>query len=313
MRIAVVAGVLRDAAGRVLLAQRPAGRHLAGLWEFPGGKVEDGEPPIDALARELREELGVVVESARPLIAVPHDYPGKAIVLDAWDVLRWSGTPHPHDAQALAWVDPAAFERVPMPPADRPIITALRLPDRYLVTPPLAVGDGDALLGGIAAACRRGVRLLQLRLPGWPRQELAAMARAARDIAHAAGARLLLNGDWQLAQILGLDGVHLPARLAADLQQRPLPAGRLVGVSCHDAAGLAHAARLGADFATLSPVCATPSHPGREPLGWETFADLAAGATLPVYALGGMEDEDVDPARMSGGQGIAGIRALWPA
>ncbi|MEO6690626.1 MAG: (deoxy)nucleoside triphosphate pyrophosphohydrolase, partial [Dokdonella sp.] len=75
--IRVVAGVLRDSRGRLLLAERPPGKHLAGLWEFPGGKCEDGEAPVDALARELREEIGVIVESARPLIGVPHSYPGK--------------------------------------------------------------------------------------------------------------------------------------------------------------------------------------------------------------------------------------------
>ncbi len=104
----VVAGILRDAQGRVLLAQRPAGKHLAGLWEFPGGKVEEGEAPVDALARELREEIGIVVESAQPLIGIPHAYPEKTILLDVWRVTRYSGTSHSHEGQRLAWVEPGA-------------------------------------------------------------------------------------------------------------------------------------------------------------------------------------------------------------
>lgn len=308
----VVAGVLRDGRGRVLLAQRPEGRHLAGTWEFPGGKVDEGEAAVDALARELREEIGIVVESARPLIGVPHRYPDKPILLDVWQVTAWSGTPRPHEGQRLAWVELDALERIEMPPADRPVAAALRLPDRYLVTPSVPPDAAAGVLAGIDAACRRGIRLVQLRQPHWPRALLADVARQARDICHRHGAGLLLNADSMLAGVLGLDGVHLPARIAAMLERRPLPAGRWVGVSCHDTAGLAHATRIGADFATLSPVRPTASHPDAAALGWERFAELAAQATLPVFALGGLDDEDLESARMAGAQGIAAIRGLWP-
>ncbi|TCO42659.1 Nudix family hydrolase [Dokdonella fugitiva] len=307
----VVAGVLRDAGGRVLLARRPVGKHLAGLWEFPGGKCDAGEAPVDALARELREELGIVVESARPLIAVPHRYPEQDILLDVWQVSAWTGTPHPHEGQALAWVEQGALAQVEMPPADRPVIAALALPDRYLITPAFEPDALDELLAGIERACRRGLRLVQLRQPHWPRARLADAARRARDACREHGARLLLNGDVQLAMVLGLDGVHLPARIAAGLAERPLPADRWLGVSCHDAAELLHAVRIGADFATLSPVFPTPGHEHAQALGWERFAELVVHAPMPVYALGGMEGEDVDAAWMAGAQGIAAIRALW--
>lgn len=309
----VVAGVVRDARGRVLLAQRPPGKHLAGLWEFPGGKVEADEAPVDALARELREEVGIVVESAQPLIGIPHAYAEKSIQLDVWQVTRYSGNVHAHEGQRLAWVESDALDRIEMAPADRPAIAALRLPDRYLITPPLAPADTDTLLRGLEHACGKGIRLIQLRQPGWSRQQIAVAARIARDTCHAHGVRLLLNGDWQLAAVLGLDGVHLPARVAAELSQRALPSGRWVAVSCHDAAELAHAARIGADFATLSPVYESPSNRTSPALGWEQFADLVADATLPVFALGSLESDDIDAARMSGAQGIAAVRALWDA
>jgi len=311
--IHVVAGVLRDADGRVLLAQRPSGKHLAGLWEFPGGKCEDDEAPVDALARELREEIGIVVESARPLIRVPHRYPDKTIVLDVWQVSAYSGVPHSREEQPLAWFGLDALDGVAMPPADRPAIAALRLPDRYLITPSLPPMDADAVMHGIERACRRGIRLIQLRLPEWPLDRLARIARSARNLCQTYGAHLLINGDWKLAGILGLDGVHLPARVASTLVQRPMPLGHWVGVSCHDAAEVAHAMRIGADFATLSPVFETPDHPHSEPLGWEAFSELAAAATLPVFALGGLDADDVEAARMYGAQGVAGIRGFWPA
>lgn len=307
----VVAGVLRDSHGRILLAQRPPGRHLAGLWEFPGGKCEPDEVPVDALARELREEIGIVVESAQPLIAIPHDYPDKKIVLDVWQVSAYSGIPLSRESQRLAWVEADALDGVDMPAADRPAIAALRLPDRYLITPALGPNEGDAVMHGIERACRRGIRLIQLRLPGWPLDRLARLARSARNLCQTYGARLLIHSDWRLAGVLGLDGVHLPAALAAGLSERPLPADRWLGVSCHDAAELAQALRIGADFATLSPVYETPDHAQATPLGWERFADLVAAAALPVFALGGLEADDIDAARMSGAQGIAAIRALW--
>ncbi len=311
--IHVVAGVLRNADGHVLLAQRPSGKHLAGLWEFPGGKCEDDEAPVDALARELREEIGIVVESAHPLIRVPHHYPDKNILLDVWLVSAYSGVPHSREEQQLAWVELDALGGIEMPPADRPVITALRLPDRYLITPSLSPAHADAVMHGIERACRRGVRLIQLRLPEWPLDRLARIARSARNLCQTYGARLLVNSDWKLAGILGLDGVHLPAHVAATLVQRPMPLGNWVGVSCHDAAELIHAMRIGADFATLSPVFETPDHPNAQPLGWEGFSDLAAAATLPVFALGGLDADDVEAARMYGAQGVAGIRGFWPA
>ncbi len=134
----VMAGVLIDAVGRVLLAQRPPGKHLAGMWEFPGGKCEPGELPAAALRRELHEELGVRVEPGQPLIRVPWRYGDRALLLDAWRVDRWQGTPTPMEGQALEWCLPAQVDPARLAPADRPILQALRLPAALL---------GDAVSG----------------------------------------------------------------------------------------------------------------------------------------------------------------------
>src|SRR6188508_2773734 len=119
----VVAGVMLDARGRVLLARRTAGRDLAGLWEFPGGKVDPGETPMRALARELEEELGIHVRETEPLICVPQQYRDK----------RYAGKPRDREHQALAWSPPEKLGTYPMPPADRPVVAALTQPARYLV------------------------------------------------------------------------------------------------------------------------------------------------------------------------------------
>lgn len=309
--IAVVAGVIIDAQGRVLLAQRPPGSHLAGTWEFPGGKIEPGEAPVDALARELREELGLVIESARPLIRVPHDYGDKRIVLDVWRVSAWSGRPHAREGQQLAWVALGDLDRVSMPAADLPVVTALRLPSRFLITPAFEQGHGEALLAGIERACTRGVGMIALDQPGWPRPELAVAARRAHAICQTHGVQLLLADDAPLAAILGLEGVYLSPSVAAGCARRPMPEGFRVGVACHDAAQLERAISLGADFATLGPIFAPTDAPAADAMGWDGFEARISAATLPVYACGNLESDDLDAAHMAGAQGIAARRGLW--
>jgi len=123
----VMAGVLLDPAGRVLLAQRPPGKHLAGMWEFPGGKLEPGETPIEGLLRELREELDVEVDprNATPLIQVPWNYGERDLLLDAWRVDAWRGTPRPLEGQGLQWRRPSDIAWAMLAPADREILKAL--------------------------------------------------------------------------------------------------------------------------------------------------------------------------------------------
>ena len=309
--IHVVAGVVRDPAGRVLVAQRPSGKHLAGFWEFPGGKSDPGELPFDALRRELAEEIGIVVDKAQPLISVPWSYPEKSIVLEAWTVDSYTGVVHAREDQPLRWVALDELERLPMPSADAPIVNALQLPDRYLITPALAPGARRTLLDGIERACLAGIRLIQLRQPEWTPSEIELVATEARSICAHHGAELLLNAELRIAERCGLDGVHLPSRIAAHFDARPIPADRWLAVSCHERAELEHAQRIGADFVTLAAVSPTPSHPDARPLGWSRFAELTAGTAMPVYALGGLGPDDIVTARAYGAQGVAAIRAFW--
>lgn len=122
----VVAGALFDGEGRVLIAQRPAGKALAGRWEFPGGKVDVGESEHAALRRELREELGVEVIAARPFMRLAHAYEDRDVELSLWIVERFAGEPRSLDAQALKWVSPAALAAEDILEADQPFITGLR-------------------------------------------------------------------------------------------------------------------------------------------------------------------------------------------
>ncbi len=139
----MVAAVVIDAAGRVLIAQRPAGKHLAGGWEFPGGKLEPGEQRLAGLARELREELGISIETPRPLIRVRHTYPTREVLLDVWVVRRYAGEPVGLDGQALRWCAQDELAAANLLPADEPIVAALRLPERLqqAFTPHYGISD----------------------------------------------------------------------------------------------------------------------------------------------------------------------------
>lgn len=303
----VVAGVIRDARGRILLARRTAGRDLAGLWEFPGGKCEPGESPEAALVRELREELGIEATVGAPLISVPQQYPGKRIVLDVRHVDVWRGPARGREGQALAWVPLDLLDRYEMPPADRPVVAALLQPDRYLVTPTPV--DRIEWLANLQAALAAGVRRVQLRAPGLDPDAWHPLVEAAVDACRAGGADVLVNGDTALAQRLGI-GLHLPARMLAGLRERPLPDTALVAASCHDEADLRMAQASGCDFAVLGHVAATPSHPDAPPIGWPGFARLRESVSLPIYAIGGLGPADIPVARAYGGQGVAAIRAF---
>lgn len=308
-----MAGVLLDAEGRVLLAQRPEGKHLAGSWEFPGGKLEPGESAHDGLVRELIEELGVEVEVGEALVRIPWAYGEKRLLLDARLVRRWRGTPAALEHAALRWVDPHAADLAALAPADRAILQALRLPRRYPITPADVPPEAHAACAGMLRdALARGERLLQLRLPLWSAAQVRDLAAALLPLARATGAHLILNGDVAGARLLGPGvGVQLKAAQLEASGGRPLPWDQPIGASCHDARELAQALASGADFATLSPVAATATHPGAVPLGWAAFGALAEAASLPVYALGGMSAADEAQARAMGGQGVSGIRGFW--
>jgi len=311
--IHVVAGVIRDTQGRVLITQRPHGKSLAGQWEFPGGKRAAGESRFEALKREFVEELDLTVEQARPLMRYRHDYPDLSVDLDVWQIQAFRGEPRGLEQQAMDWVAPAALMAHDLLPADRPITVALQLPERYLITGRfVTTQEFEARL---RAALESGIRLVQLRLPGLDVEHVAPLAGRASAMCRAHSARLVINGEpdaaAKLAAATDADGIHLPSRCLSRVSRRPVPDDLLLGASCHNRAELMAALSLGADYALLSPVRPTSSHPRRECLGWAGFAELVADLPLPTYALGGMSDRDLEDAWRAGAVGIAAISAFW--
>lgn len=307
--IHVVAALLRDQAGRVLITERPAGKPMAGWWEFPGGKIEPGEAAARALSRELREELGISVEGSHRLLRLTHDYPERRVHLDVWRVTRYTGMPAAHEGQRLAWVRPEEFKDWKLLPADEPIVLALKLPPLMLVTPESV--DAAGLLTGLERSLAAGVDLVQFRAPGLDPHEFESRAKAVITRCRAHGARVVVNCAPETAERLGADGVHLSQAVLARLAPGSKRGDLLTGISCHSADELRAASAYAPDYLLLGPVQASASHPGMRPLGWEGFTELVRGCPMPVYAIGGLGYADLAIARSHGAHGIAAIRGLW--
>ena len=304
----VAVAVLLRPDGRALLARRPASKVYAGYWEFPGGKVEPGEPVAGALSREIREELGVTIERAHPWITRVFAYPHATVRLHFYRVVAWRGEPRALEHEAIAWQRPEATDVTPMLPANGPVLRALLLPDEYAITRAAELGEA-AFFSRLEARLRGGLKLVQVREKNLSRDAVKALAQRVLALARAHGAKVLLNSDADLAREIGADGVHLTAAQLGGAR----PGLPWCGASCHSAEELRRAEALGADFAVLGPVRATPSHADSVPLGWERFREIAAGGSIPVYALGGLARGDMEQAKSCGAHGLAMVRGAWEA
>lgn len=289
----VMVGALFDAAGRVLIARRPPGKHMAGRWEFPGGKLAPGEAPLDGLRRELAEELDVTLGGAVPLIRVRHDYPDRRVLLDVWHVTGFEGTPRGLDGQALEWVALDELAHRDLIRADRPIVTALRLPR----VARLISGAGPLA----TAALRRDAPTTFLWRPGDSEAKTDDLRDAVR-VARARGHRVLVAAAGadaaMIAATTGADGLLVPwgaESLSID------PEGSfLVGVMVGSCELARQAAGAGAHFV----VVAAGSKPSTEALpalcrdigvpvfvGW--YRDAAA---LPLLREAGAHGCAIGPA-----------------
>ncbi len=304
MPVEVAAAVIERPDGSFLLAQRPAGKVYAGWWEFPGGKIEAGEAAAEALARELREELGIEVLRAYPWVTRVHIYEHATVMLHFFRVVAWSGEPKPREGQAFVWQRLDAPIAEPMLPANGPVLASLALPLEYAITDAQSMGAAEQL-ARVEARMKDGLRLIQVRdKDNWERARLIyVVTRMAREY----GARVLVNGGP------AVDGIHFGAEQLMTLRARPKggPDGVLMAASCHTMQELGHAMAIGLDFVVLGPVKATMSHPGAPLLGWDGFRRIAEGASIPVYAIGGLGAADLDDARRAGAHGLAMIRGSW--
>jgi 8-oxo-dGTP diphosphatase len=301
----VAVGVIRRTDGKVLIARRPDHVHQGGLWEFPGGKIEAGESVEQALKRELYEELGIAVKIIEPLIKIPYHYSDRSVLLNVWTVKSFSGQAVGREGQQVAWRAVDQLRHDSFPAANQAIITALLLPRFYAVLE----GETEAeVINNLEQILAKDISLIQFRLKTLKKTAEKAFLQGLVWQAKQKNCQVLLN--THLLEFHDANtGIHLTRRDLLSGFKRPegLP---VLAASCHDEPELALAEKAGVDFAVIAPVQKTVTHPDAPALGWERFRQLAAKAVFPVYALGGVNNTDLDQAIYSGAQGIAGIRTF---
>ena len=314
-------GVIQRNDGLVLLAERPVGKPWAGYWEFPGGKIEEGETPEYALKRELQEELGIEVTSLYPWLTRTYDYvakyhangqlesPAKTVKLHFFIITNWNGEPQGLEGQTLAWQAPESVTVSPMLPANAPIFAALSLPVNYAISNLSELGE-DLFFVRLKIALDHGLKLIQLREKQLSVNQFLLFAQQVNKIAEPYGCKVLISSSFNVEQAnFNVAGIHYTSTHLMQLQAKP--AGLLCGASCHNIEQLARAEVLGLDYVLLSPVKPTKTHLEATAIGWERFSELIASYSLPVYALGGMSPSDLPLARQHGAHGIAMLRNAW--
>lgn len=305
-RVHVAVGVIYNADGKILVAQRSVQQHLGGLWEFPGGKVESGESVNAALTRELHEELGIHVQAQSPLCKICHDYGDKSVLLDVWNVESFEGNPHGREGQPLRWLARQQLKPDEFPEANRAIIRALQLSDYLALVP--AQSDLSVIENFSQQLPDRCLVRLRQNTQSPDSERLPRLLNALEASGHGVIVDLASASDESWRMLTGVSGVHANRHILQQMTQRPAPEHLLFGASCHNADELAKAAACGADYVLLSPVQHSLSHPDQAGLGWEEFERLTRSAGVAVYAMGGMQLSDLKKARACGARGIAGIR-----
>ena len=316
--IHVVAGVIRnqDNPQLIFITQRAKGKHLANLWEFPGGKLEKNESRFHGLSRELQEETGIQVISARPFQTVYHHYKEKKILLDVWEVLEFTGEAHGREGQQAVWVSPEELESYDFPEADQPVLKALPLPGELLISPDFPEQDLDSHIYHLShLLLKHSYPLVMFRSHHLPDKVYAGVAHQLQFICECHGSELIISRpnlkSFQSALFKDFGRYHLNSLILQSLSSNPFDQTIKLSASCHDSAELKMANLLNVEFALLSTVRQTLSHPGREAKGWYRFKHLVREANIPVYALGGVVRKDFSLSRYQGAIGVAGISDFW--
>ncbi len=307
MNIEASVGIIFSQSCQLLMAKRPLSKTWSGYWEFPGGKIESGEAPLEALRRELQEEIGISVIDAKKWIVRRYTYEGYEVTLHFYKVTKWSGKIEAQEKQKLAWVSPDANNISPILPANDLIFKAISLPDMYAITNEYEYSGN--FLKKVKKKLKNGLRLIQVREKAISKKAYIELTKEIIEMAGNFNAKVMINSDINLAYKLNADGIHLNSSLLHRLSEKPKDL--IVSASCHTAFDLEKAIKMDLSFVVLSPVQKTQSHPNATPIGWDDFGKITQNCSIPVYALGGMKNNDIKKAFNTGAVGIASQRAIW--
>jgi len=296
---------------KVCLSLRQSHQHLAGHWEFPGGKIEQDESPQQALSREFKEELGVTTSAWQPLITIPWHYEKVSVRLHVYQTDQFVEEPTGLEGQTVEWCSISELPDKHFPEANRGILQALNLPDLYM-----SIGsyhDETDCLMRLQQSLNKGVRLIQFKSKGLSSETFVQLGNQLADVAKQSHAKLILNGAPKLLDLVpNAAGIQLSSNQVASYSTRPIALDKLLAVSTHSMQQVEQALSIGADIILISPVNATSAHADMEPVGWKTFTEMLDKIPVPVYALGGMKLTHLKDAKSCGAQGIMLTAGLWP-
>jgi len=307
--VKVAVAVITNHKNEVLLSLRADDAHQGGLWEFPGGKVENNETVLAALKREILEELNIEIINASMFKSIQYQYPDKSVLLEILVVDSFNGDPEGAEGQQIKWQKIDKLKTSDFPLANRSIIHALQLSEKYMITG--AFEDEHEFSHKLETSLKNGIRLVQLRCKNKSLSEYEQLVKIASSLCKKYSAKLLLNTHIEMFSNSDADGLHLSSQMLNSIKTRPISDKYLLSVSCHNEIELEKAKKLKADIVLLSPVKETQSHPGVKGIGWERFKQLTLTIEAPVYALGGMSVTDLSDAKKHGAQGVAAISSFW--
>ena len=298
-------GIIKNSLGQILLAERPSGKHLSGYWEFPGGKVESGESFKMTLRRELLEEIDINVEAVKKIFEYRYRYPDRELHFQVFEVLKYSNEVKALESQNFQWVNECDIHKQKLPPANIALMNALKLPDLYMITYYRA--NKEELYAYVKSQLLAGVSLVQFRAPQLNKSQYITQAVELCNLCDEYGGKLISNCELSWVDEIQPHGVHLSSARLQEASQHS-DSGYYFSASCHDEREIMLANQLNVDCVLVGAVNVTRSHPDNLALGWNNFQRLCGLANIPVYALGGLVKDDLMRAKLSGAQGVAGIR-----
>jgi 8-oxo-dGTP diphosphatase len=306
--VRAVAAVIQRQDGFLLMTQRPPGREWSGWWEFPGGKIELNESPFEALQRELQEEINISANDASLWFERSYIYPDKKVYIYFFKVTDWTGEITSCENQLLDWQNPSYLTVSPILPSNLFVLKSILLSPVYAITNIAEMGE-ILFFERLKIKLEEGLKMIQVRERNAPYQDVKIVAQKILDLAKPYQAKVLINENEKLALDIRADGVHYPSQSLIQLKDRPKFS--ICGASCHNLEELMIAQDLEMSFAVLSPVQKTESHVLSDPIGWEIFSEYANKIDIPIFALGGLNQDSLTTSWQCGGHGIAMQRSIW--
>lgn len=308
MHVNVSVAILINADYQVLLGQRPFPKSWEGWWEFPGGKIKKNETFVDALYREIYEEIGIKVTKFKKWVTRQYSYDNLDVTLQFFKVYKWDGEITPKENQKLVWTNLKNPNVSPILPANLFIQNAFDLPSYYAITN-LSELPKKLFLKQLQEKIDNGLEMIQIREKDISFEELKKFSKEVIKICKPQGVKVIINSYINLAHELKADGVHLTSK---DLNSiKKIPQNLIVSASCHTQKDIDIAEKIKIHFIVLSTVKKTLSHPDMKPMGWNKFRKIANKVNIPIYALGGLGIEDYQIALENGAIGIASQRSIW--